>query len=326
MKKLLTILLTLLMVFTLVGCKTKEDTPVTEETTKQEEVVEESDTEEVVGGFVDVEDGTLTDELKEIFNKATEGYVGMSLEPIELYQTQVVAGINYKFVCSGTKTTNPPITGSYFVTVYEDLEGNCSIIDVETITESTGDVEADPVVKEVDKTMNYWVVFYNPDGNELQRSAIKYGTVPTYNGGTPQYWDNDYWYKFVCWTDKQGNEIKEFKPIVGNTYIYAKYEIGGKNKPKEKESKPSPVVHVTGISVSSSYVTFGMNSVTVTIEPANAKNKNFTVSIEDAGDFTYEINGSTVTFSNGGSAGVKQATITSVDGGYTCYVSLIFEA
>ena len=142
MKKLLTILLTLLMIFTLVGCKTKEDTTETEETTKQEEVVEESE-EEVVGGFVDVEDGTLTDELKEIFNKATEGYVGMSLEPIELYQTQVVAGINYKFVCSGNKTTNPPITGSYFVTVYEDLEGNCSIIDVETITESTGDVEGD---------------------------------------------------------------------------------------------------------------------------------------------------------------------------------------
>lgn len=238
MKKLLTVLLTLLMVFTLVGCSDKkEEEPVIVDTLEVNEV--EVEDEPIVGGFVEVEDRTLTDELKEIFNKAKEGYVGMSLEPIELYQTQVVAGTNYKFVCSGTKTTNPPINGSYFVTVYKDLQGNCSIIDVETITESSGDVDGEPAVKEVDKTINYWVVFYNPDGNELQRSAIKYGTVPTFDGGTPQYWDEDYWYKFVCWTDKQGNEIKEFKPITGNTYIYAKYEMGGEHR-KVEESTPTP--------------------------------------------------------------------------------------
>ena len=231
MKKLLTLLLTLLMVFTLVGCNsTKEEEPVVVDTPQINEPVQE----EIVGGFVDVEDRTLTDELKQIFNKALEGYVGMSLQPVELYQTQVVAGTNYKFVCSGTKTTNPPITGTYFVTVYQDLEGNCSITEIETVTENSGDVDGDP------SQYKYWVVFYNPDGNELYRTAIKYGAVPEYKGETPNYWDSEYCYKFVCWTDKQGNEIKEFKPITGNTYIYAKYEIGGEHKKVEAAPTPSP--------------------------------------------------------------------------------------
>ena len=234
MKKILTLLLTLLLFITLVGCNSSNDqSTIVDEPEKQEEVVEPKEDEPIVGGFVDVEDRTITDELKEIFNKAKEGYVGISLEPVELYQTQVVAGTNYKFVCSGTKTTNPPIKGTYFVTVYKDLQGNCSIIDVETVTESSGDVDGDTTVKEVDKSMNYWVVFYNPDGLELDRQAIKYGTIPTYKGEDPYYWDNDYWYRFICWTDKQGNEIKEFTPITGNTYIYAKYEIGGKAKKEE---------------------------------------------------------------------------------------------
>lgn len=228
MKKLLTILLSALMVLALVGCDSnKEETITLEEPIKQEEIVED-DT--ILGGFTEAEDKTLTDELKEIFAKACESYTGISLKPERLEGTQVVAGTNYKFLASGTKTTNPPIKGSYFVTVYKDLQGNCSIIDVETVTESTVDVS----------NYNYWVVFYNPDGMELQRTAQKLGTTPKYEGEEPHYWDSDYWYKFVCWTDKKGNEITDFKPITGNTYIYAKYKIGGENKPEPKASAPAP--------------------------------------------------------------------------------------
>ena len=114
MKKLLTLLLTLFMVFTLVGCNSKEDTPVVQEPEKQEEVVEPAQ-EEIVGGYVDVEDGTLTDELKDIFNKALEGLTGATYEPIELVATQVVAGTNYKFLANGTKTTNPITKGTYYI-------------------------------------------------------------------------------------------------------------------------------------------------------------------------------------------------------------------
>ena len=68
MKKLLTLLLTLLMVFSLVGCNSKKDTSIVQEP-EQQEVIEETEEEpEIVGGYVNVEDGSLTDELKDIFS------------------------------------------------------------------------------------------------------------------------------------------------------------------------------------------------------------------------------------------------------------------
>lgn len=80
---------------------------------------------------------------------------------------------------------------------------------------------------EVLKTYKYWVVFYDQYGNELQREALKYGTVPTYYSDAPYFDDGTYWYKGVGWTDKWGREVKEFKPITGNTKFYAKYEKCG---------------------------------------------------------------------------------------------------
>ena len=77
--------------------------------------------------------------------------------------------------------------------------------------------------------MKFWVVFYDQDGNELQREALKYGTTPTYWSDTPYYEDGQYWYRFVGWTNKKGKD-KPFKPITGNTKYYAKYEIGGEIK------------------------------------------------------------------------------------------------
>ena len=59
---------------------------------------------------------------------------------------------------------------------------------------------------------------FNPDGTDLQREALKWGT-------TPKYYDGSYDYDFVGWTNKKG-QPKELKPITGNTYFYAKYEIG----------------------------------------------------------------------------------------------------
>ena len=91
--------------------------------------------ENLVGGYTEVEDGAITAELQEIFDKASEGLVGATYTPKELVATQVVAGTNYKFLCDGVKTTNPPVKGEYYVTVYKDLKGNCSIGEIEVISE-----------------------------------------------------------------------------------------------------------------------------------------------------------------------------------------------
>lgn len=125
MKKILVVLLAIFMVTSLVACSDKNN----EEETKPEEEVEEviEDDGEIVGGYTESEDKAITDELKEIFDKAMEGYVGNNFEPIELIGTQVVAGINYKFLCKASDESQK------IVTIYKDLEGNCEITDVEDV-------------------------------------------------------------------------------------------------------------------------------------------------------------------------------------------------
>ena len=77
--------------------------------------------------------------------------------------------------------------------------------------------------------MYFWVVFYDQYDNELQREALKYGTVPEYKSWLPEGFDN--WvYK------KSGKEVIEFKPITGNTYFKAVchevyHEHHGSNEP-----------------------------------------------------------------------------------------------
>ncbi|MDO4198631.1 MAG: hypothetical protein Q4D13_06565 [Erysipelotrichaceae bacterium] len=121
MKKLLMVLLIGIAAVGLVACA-KTDTP--------SEVPEP-----VLGGWEEVEDNTVTDEMKDMFDKAFEGFAGARYEPVEIVATQVVAGTNYKFLCNGTKTTNPPVTGTYYVTIYQDLQGNVEVYDIETISE-----------------------------------------------------------------------------------------------------------------------------------------------------------------------------------------------
>lgn len=132
MKKVITLLLTLLMLITLVGCNSATD----EEPVIQEEEVKEiiEDT-PVLGGWKNVEDGTLNDDLKSIFNSALEGLLGANYEPIELLATQVVNGTNYKFLASGTKATNPIIEGTYNIIVNKSSDGTISLVDIEVVEE-----------------------------------------------------------------------------------------------------------------------------------------------------------------------------------------------
>lgn len=135
-KKFLLLILILIMVFTLVSCK--KDEPV-------EKITEIEG--EMVGGFTDVEDGTVTDELLEIFNTAQASWDGIPMEPIKLLQTQVVAGTNYKFLAKQEAINAVSLDGeekegipeSYkTVVIYHDLDGNSTIMSVE---EYDGEIE-----------------------------------------------------------------------------------------------------------------------------------------------------------------------------------------
>jgi len=75
----------------------------------------------------------ITSDQQASFAKAAEGYVGVSLQPVALLGTQVVAGTNSVYLCQGATATQNPEPGWYVVVVHEDLDGNSSITSVEQI-------------------------------------------------------------------------------------------------------------------------------------------------------------------------------------------------
>ena len=66
----------------------------------------------------------LPEDAEAAFEKALDGFVGSTVEPMALLGTQVVSGTNYAILCSVTPVTSNSIPSVEVVTVYEDLEGD----------------------------------------------------------------------------------------------------------------------------------------------------------------------------------------------------------
>lgn len=92
--------------------------------------------EELVGGWQKAESTELTDEARAAFAKATEGLVGVDYKPVTLLGTQVVAGTNYRILCEATVVYPGAETQKVVMTIYEDLDGNASILSIEDYTAS----------------------------------------------------------------------------------------------------------------------------------------------------------------------------------------------
>ena len=86
---------------------------------------------QLAGGWTPAADNTVTDEHLEIISKATAGLTGAVYEPIEFVGTQVVSGINYKFLCKKTVIGAGLSDSEVYLVIYKDLSGNCSVLSVE---------------------------------------------------------------------------------------------------------------------------------------------------------------------------------------------------
>lgn len=75
-------------------------------------------------------------EALKAFNKAIKNYSGVKLEVIGYMGNQVVSGTNYKLLCKSTAVTPNASTKLSIVTVYEDLQGNSEITDVEDYSQN----------------------------------------------------------------------------------------------------------------------------------------------------------------------------------------------
>lgn len=115
MKKMIALMIALMMGITLVACdEGKTDKKV-------------SDSDVIAGGWTLPESPVVTDEVKTVLAKATDGLAGATYEPVAYLGSQVVAGTNHRILCKFTPSTKNAKTTYAIVTVYEDLEGKAEI-------------------------------------------------------------------------------------------------------------------------------------------------------------------------------------------------------
>ncbi len=88
------------------------------------------------GGWTE-QDSEITDDVREIFEKAYPNEGNTYYEPITLLGTQVVAGINYKILFR-TGTVGATTQETYAIgKIYVDLKGNVEVISTEDIDVNT---------------------------------------------------------------------------------------------------------------------------------------------------------------------------------------------
>ncbi len=75
----------------------------------------------------------LTTSQQKIFNKATNGLMGMNYQPVALLAKQSVAGTNYVFLCQGQTVTAKPTKAWYVLTASKSLKNKVTLRSVKKI-------------------------------------------------------------------------------------------------------------------------------------------------------------------------------------------------
>ena len=88
-----------------------------------------------VGSWAYADSPEITDEIRDVINKASETLTGAVYEPVAYLGSQVVAGTNHAILCKAVPSTSGlEDKGSYVIVyIYEDLEGNCEITETTDI-------------------------------------------------------------------------------------------------------------------------------------------------------------------------------------------------
>ena len=90
-----------------------------------------------MGSFTQPDSPEITEEVKAVFEKAmekkTKEEIKTEYTPIALLSTQVVAGTNYRILCTASNEEKEEEETYVMLTIYEDLSGNAEVIDKEEI-------------------------------------------------------------------------------------------------------------------------------------------------------------------------------------------------
>ena len=75
----------------------------------------------------------IPENVKAAFDKALEGLVGHTYEPIAILGTQVVSGMNYCLLCKTTVVTPDAPVSYTLVYIYEALDGTAEILRIQDV-------------------------------------------------------------------------------------------------------------------------------------------------------------------------------------------------
>ncbi len=148
----------------------EQETSSTEEAKsagQEAQTAEEAVAAPLLGGWTRAESPVVTDEIRNIIEKATENIDGVTYTPIAYISSQVVAGTNHAVLCALTPVIPDPVPYYAIVTIYEDLQGNAEITGV---VESRAEVEAAPGTEGLS---GGWTAPESPEVTDEAKAALE---------------------------------------------------------------------------------------------------------------------------------------------------------
>ena len=166
-----------------------------------------------LGGWTLSEDGAVTEEALNAFNKASGALLGVNYTPVALLGTQLVSGTNYSLLCEASAVT--PNAPAYYavVTVYESLEGETEIRNIVVL--DLGDVAESGQIRNSDlpqgKMLGGWTVDRNASV-EVEDAVLHLGSQLV--SGTNHCVLCKGWVLNFVYEDLEGKtEIKQSVPV-----------------------------------------------------------------------------------------------------------------
>ena len=84
----------------------------------------------MTGGWAAAADPAVTDDVKALVEKATEGLLGVNYVPVAYLGSQVVAGTNHAVLCQATVVSPDAQPKFVILYLYEDLQGGVKVLNV----------------------------------------------------------------------------------------------------------------------------------------------------------------------------------------------------
>ena len=154
MKKLISLLILVALVFSLAACGQKNETI-------GDVAKEENQSSFLAGGWTRPDSPAVSDKIQILLHKAMDQMTGATYTPVAYLGSQVVAGTNHAILCRVAPVVPDPVERYVIVFLYEDLDGNVQITETLESNRSTDINDLDGGWTQAESpvlTKNVWAV------------------------------------------------------------------------------------------------------------------------------------------------------------------------